>query len=112
MRASYCILFVGAKSRCRMVIPKQGNGIRFTGTGDLFAALFLAHSTLTKFDMCATLERTIASLQAVITKTLEYIPEDVKAGKKEVTSTQRELKIIQSKPDIEKPKVTCYCSKV
>lgn len=103
----------GAKSqRCRMVIPKQGNGIRFTGTGDLFAALFLAHSTLTKFDMCATLERTIASLQAVITKTLEYIPEDVKAGKKEVTSTQRELKIIQSKPDIEKPKVTCYCSKV
>lgn len=103
----------GEKSqRCRMVIPKQGNGIRFTGTGDLFASLFLAHSTLTKFDMCATLERTIASLQAVITKTLTYIPEDVKAGKLAVTSTQRELKIIQSKRDIEEPKVTCRCSKV
>lgn len=103
----------GANSqRCRMVIPKQGNGIRFTGTGDLFASLFLAHSTLTKFDMCATLERTIASLQAVITKTLTYIPEDVKAKKLAVTSTQRELKIIQSKRDIEEPKVTCRCSKV
>lgn len=98
--------------RCRMVIPKQGNGIRFTGTGDLFASLFLAHSTLSKFDMCATLERTIASLQAVITKTLTYIPEDIKAGKLAVTSTQRELKIIQSKRDIEEPKVTCRCSKV
>lgn len=103
----------GNKSqRCRMVIPKQGNGIRFTGTGDLFASLFLAHSTLTKFDMCATLERTIASLQAVITKTLTYIPEEVRAGKVAVTSTQRELKIIQSKQDIEHPKVTCHCSKV
>lgn len=107
------LLFVGNKSqRYRMVIPKQGNGIRFTGTGDLFAALFLAHSTLSKFDMCATLERTIASLQAVITKTLTYIPEDVKAGKAKVTSTQRELKIIQSKQDIEQPKVTYHCSKV
>lgn len=98
--------------RCRMVIPKQGNGIRFTGTGDLFASLFLAHSTLTNFDMCTTLERTIASLQAVITKTLTYIPEDVKAGKVAVTSTQRELKIIQSKKDIEEPTVKCHCSKV
>lgn len=98
--------------RCRMVIPKQGNGIRFTGTGDLFASLFLAHSSLTKFDMCATLERTIASLQAVITKTLMYIPEDAKAGEPAVTSTQRELKIIQSKRDIEEPKVTIRCSKV
>lgn len=98
--------------RCRMVIPKQGNGIRFTGTGDLFASLFLAHCTLSKFDMCATLERTIASLQAVITKTLTYIPEDIKAGKSAVTSTQRELKLIQSKRDIEEPKVTCRCSKV
>lgn len=103
----------GNKSqRYRMEIPKQGNGIRFTGTGDLFAALFLAHSTLTKFDVCTTLERTIASLQAVITRTLTYIPEDVKAGKVQVTSTQRELKIIQSKQDLEQPKVTFRCSKV
>lgn len=98
--------------QCRMVIPKQGNGIRFTGTGDLFASLFLAHSALTKFDICATLERTIATLQAVISKTLTYIPEDAKVGKETVTSAQRELKIIQSKKEIEEPKVTLHCSKV
>lgn len=98
--------------RCRMVIPKQGNGIRFTGTGDLFASLFLAHSTLTKYNICATLERTIASLQAVIAKTLTYIPDDVRSGKVSVTSAQRELKIIQSKKEIEEPNVTLRCSKV
>lgn len=98
--------------RCRMIIPKQGNGIRFTGTGDLFASLFLAHSTLTKFDICATLERTIASLQAVITKTLTYIPEDVKSGKLSVSSAQRELKIIQSKNEIEHPNIKITCCKV
>lgn len=98
--------------RYRMVITKQGNGIRFTGTGDLFASLFLAHSTLTKFDMSSTLERTIATLQAVISKTLTYIPDDVKAGKVAVTSTQRELKIIQSKGDIEQPNILFHCSKV
>ncbi|XP_055629604.1 pyridoxal kinase [Toxorhynchites rutilus septentrionalis] len=103
----------GSKSqRCKMTIPKQGNGIRFTGTGDLFASLFLAHTSLTGFDICATLERTIASLQAVITKTLTYIPDDVKAGKTSVTSAQRELKIVQSKREIENPEVVLRCSKI
>lgn len=100
------------QQRCRMIIPKQGNGIRFTGTGDLFASLFLAHSALTSFDICATLERTIASLQAVISKTLTYIPDEVKSGKIAVTSAQRELKIIQSKSEIEHPKVKINCCKV
>lgn len=98
--------------RCRMIIPKQGNGIRFTGTGDLFASLFLAHSTLTKFDIYATLEHTIASLQAVIAKTLTFVPEEVKSGKVPVTSAQRELKIVQSKREIEQPVVSLRCSKV
>ncbi|XP_053685476.1 pyridoxal kinase [Sabethes cyaneus] len=98
--------------RYRMVIPKQGNGIRFTGTGDLFASLFLAHSTLTGFDMGATLERTIATLQAVISKTLLYLPDEVKSGKTNVTSAQRELKLIQSKKEIEEPNVTLHCTKV
>lgn len=98
--------------RCRINIPKQGNGIRFTGTGDLFASLFLAHFTLTKLDICATLERTIASLQAVITKTLSFVPEEVKSGKEPVTSAQRELKIVQSKHEIEEPTVALRCSEL
>lgn len=99
--------------RFRLAIPKQGNNIiRFTGTGDLFASLFLAHSTLTNYDMGATLERVIASLQAVITKTLSYIPEEVLTGKVAVTSQQRELKLVQSKDDIEHPKITLRCERM
>lgn len=99
--------------RFRLAIPKQGNNIiRFTGTGDLFASLFLAHSTLTNYDMGATLERVIASLQAVITKTLSYIPEEVLKGKVAVTSQQRELKLVQSKDDIEHPKITLRCERM
>ncbi|XP_055607918.1 pyridoxal kinase-like isoform X2 [Uranotaenia lowii] len=103
----------GANSqKYRMLIPKQGSGISYTGTGDLFASLFLAHSTLTNFDMCATMEKTIASLQSVISTTLEYIPADVRTGKVPPTSAQIELKIIQSKKLIEEPKVILRCSKV
>ncbi|XP_058121088.1 pyridoxal kinase [Anopheles ziemanni] len=99
--------------RFRLAIPKQGNNIiRFTGTGDLFASLFLAHSTLTNYDMGATLERVIASLQAVITKTLHYIPDEVLQGKVAVTSQQRELKLVQSKDEIEHPKITLRCEHV
>ncbi|XP_055610879.1 pyridoxal kinase-like [Uranotaenia lowii] len=90
-------------------IPKQGNGIRFTGTGDLFAALFLAHATLTGFDMKTTLEKTVATVQAVIGNTLENIPEPVKEGKVKVTSAQRELKLIQTKSRIECPEIKLLC---
>uniref|UniRef100_A0A182Q4E1 Pyridoxal kinase n=1 Tax=Anopheles farauti TaxID=69004 RepID=A0A182Q4E1_9DIPT len=99
--------------RYRLTIPKQGNNvIRFTGTGDLFASLFLAHSALTNLDMGATLERAIATLQAVITKTLHFIPDQVLQGKVPVTSQQRELKLIQSKNEIEYPKITLKCEKL
>ncbi|XP_035907865.1 pyridoxal kinase [Anopheles stephensi] len=99
--------------RYRLSIPKQGNNvIRFTGTGDLFASLFLAHSTLTIYDMGATLERAIATLQAVIAKTLSFIPEPVLQGKVPVTSQERELKLIQSKAEIEQPKITLKCEKI
>ncbi|XP_058463729.1 pyridoxal kinase [Malaya genurostris] len=98
--------------RYRMVIPKKGNGIRFTGTGDLFASLFLAHSTLTNFDMRATLERTIASLQAVITKTLSFLPDNGTADQHAVNTAQRELKIIQSKREIEEPSIVLRCTNV
>lgn len=63
--------FVDKKNvRCTISIPKQGNGIMFTGTGDLFASLFLAHSTLST-DLTVAFERTTASLQSVIENTLK-----------------------------------------
>lgn len=54
-------------------IPKQGNGINFTGTGDLFASLFLAHSSLSA-SLQTAFENTIASLQAVISNTIAAMP--------------------------------------
>lgn len=43
----------------------------FTGSGDLFAALFLAHEYL-QSDMKATMEKTINSLYSVLLNTYEY----------------------------------------
>ena len=90
--------------RYALDIPKQGADISFTGTGDLFASLFLAHSYHSK-ELGHALESTIASLQAVIKRTIAAMPDEVRAGKRKVTSHERELKLIQSKSDIEAPEV-------
>lgn len=52
----------------------MGSGIQFTGVGDLFASLFLAH-TATKSSLSEALEYTIATLQKVLQNTLNAIPE-------------------------------------
>lgn len=88
-------------------IPKQGSqiNISFTGTGDLFAALFLAHS-YNNTNLGSALENTIASLQAVIKNTLSLMPKDILSGERtEIHSHDRELKLIQSKKELEEPKV-------
>ncbi|XP_017465856.1 PREDICTED: pyridoxal kinase [Rhagoletis zephyria] len=98
--------FLSKKNGSRYIIniPRQGNGISFTGTGDLFASLFLAHSYGTK-DLGSAFEKTIASLQAVIKRTIESMPKDVLSGKRKVTAHECELKLIQSKSVIENPLV-------
>lgn len=60
------------QTRHSIRIPLIGDGIVFTGVGDLFAALFLAHST-TKPTLNEALEYTIATLQAVLKNTLTGI---------------------------------------
>lgn len=54
------------------MIPVIGDDIVFTGVGDLFAALFLAHSA-TKSSLAEALEYTVATLQAVLKNTLKKI---------------------------------------
>jgi pyridoxine kinase len=98
--------------RFTLTVPKQGGKIRFTGTGDLFAALFLAHSHMSKQNMGEALEKATATLQSVITNTLKAIPSEVRDGKVAVTSQQRELKIIQSKVYIETPVVSLRAVKM
>lgn len=52
-----------------------GETIVFTGVGDVFAALFLAHSA-TKSSLAEALEYTIATVQAVLKTTLNAISSD------------------------------------
>lgn len=94
----------GKVERFKLSIPKQGP-IFLTGTGDLFAALFMAHSTKYADDLGKALELTIASVQSTIATTLDSMPEELKTGKVAVTAQQRELKIIQSKKHYENPEV-------
>ncbi|XP_024890907.1 pyridoxal kinase [Temnothorax curvispinosus] len=74
----------------------------FTGSGDLFAALFLAHVYL-QSDMKATMEKTINSLYSVLLNTYEYskVYTDTEAQR----ARKIELRLVQSKNSIENPEI-------
>lgn len=91
------ILIDGKTERAMITFPRlQGT---YTGTGDLFSALFLAWMWQTKQNMQQSLENTVATIQAVLKRT-----EASKTGS-EASIFQHELKLIQSKSDIEEPQV-------
>lgn len=95
--------------RLAMDIPKQGDkDLFFTGTGDLFASLFLAHSHASG-DVTEAFEKTIATLQAVIKRTVELLP--TSAGEP-VKAWERELKLVQSKQLIEQPQVLLKAQRI
>lgn len=77
----------------------------FTGSGDLFAALFLAHIYLQN-DMKTTMEKTINSLYSVLLNTYEYskVYTDIKAQ----PARKIELRLIQSKNSIENPEMRLF----
>lgn len=87
----------------RIDIPRLPGS--FTGTGDLFSACFLAWHTKTNEDLKMTMEKSVATLQAVLKRTSQVAHE--RAGVNKVPNVaQRELQLIQSKEDIENPKNT------
>lgn len=98
-----CLLgFASRKSsdetvRAMIKIPKVP--ANFTGTGDLFTALFLAWMHKTNNNVKFSLENTIATLQDVLKKTFQY------AEGTSITPRNLELKLIQSKKFIEEPAV-------
>lgn len=44
----------------------------FTGTGDLFAALMLAWTSKSNYDIKSSLEKTISTMQCILKSTLSY----------------------------------------
>ena len=92
----------GVKTVVRVEIPKFPAA--FVGTGDLFTALCTAWLNKTEGDLKVSLERTIATMQAVLTRTLSHATEAAaRAGLEKPTAAMMELKLIQSKADIESP---------
>eukprot|EP00736_Rhodelphis_marinus_P012480 Rmarinus@m.25128 len=80
----------GSPSRFRSTVPRYPT--TFTGTGDLFASLMLAHlHNSGRFDVA--MAKTLSSIQAVLQRTVE-------AGSKE-------LLLIASKKDLEMPPSRC-----
>ncbi|XP_015124260.1 pyridoxal kinase isoform X1 [Diachasma alloeum] len=82
-----------------MDIPKIPTN--YTGSGDLFAALFLAHSHIQQ-DLKTALEKTINSLHSVLLRTHEFRSKFANASSVQKAKT-KELRLIQSKADIENP---------
>ena len=76
---------------------------RYTGTGDLCAALFLAWTAKEPGDMASALQKVISTMYSVIKRTLE------KEGE---TVASNELKIIQSKELIEAPPVLFHARRI
>ncbi|XP_073981187.1 pyridoxal kinase [Rhodnius prolixus] len=94
----------GVQTKACIKIPKLD--ALFTGTGDLFSALFLAWSYKTNCDIQVTLDNIVASMQAVLKRTLSSALEQ--SGRQKPNVEQLELKLIQSKEDIEHPKVVIH----
>jgi pyridoxine kinase len=95
--------FETVNEKYKLSIPNQSGYIRFTGVGDLFAAIFLANVANNPGKYGKALELTVASLQSVILYTLESLTEDERSGKTKVTAHRKELKIVQCKKHIENP---------
>lgn len=91
----------------KMVVPRLPAS--FTGTGDLTAAVFLAWYAKTH-DLQITMENTLATLQAVVKRTFQMARHSTEGDNPTVSSL--ELKIIQSKIDIENPTCTIAAENV
>lgn len=105
--ASSLVEKCGKKQRFIISCPKVD--AHFTGTGDLFAALFLAWFSMTDFDLKLTLENVICSLQAIIQRTYTHAIE-LPGGLTSVAN--KELRIIESRNDLIKPNITIHCEAI
>ncbi|KAK6310052.1 hypothetical protein J4Q44_G00199330 [Coregonus suidteri] len=76
----------------------------FVGTGDLFAAMLLAWTHHHPKDLKAACEKTVSVLHHVIKRTITYANKMAGPGKRP-SPAQLELRMVQSKKDIEDPAI-------
>ncbi|XP_038044216.1 pyridoxal kinase-like [Patiria miniata] len=92
----------GKRTGCRVEYPAFD--CQFTGTGDLFSALLLVWSHTHHDNLQLALEKTVSGMQAVLQRTLQSAQKLAGPGNKP-TPPQRELRLVQSKADLEDPKL-------
>ncbi|XP_063383934.1 pyridoxal kinase [Cydia fagiglandana] len=103
------IAIASSNGECYTIqIPKVD--ATFTGTGDLFAALFLAWAYKTADNLQLTLEKTIATLQAIVKDTYQKARGKHPTGK--VPPALIELRLIQNKATIEDPAIQINAKKL
>ncbi|CAN9497903.1 unnamed protein product [Ophioblennius macclurei] len=76
----------------------------FVGTGDLFAAMMLAWTHHHPKDLKTACEKTVSVMHHVIQRTITYANEKAGPGKRP-SPAQLELRMVQSKADIENPAI-------
>lgn len=86
----------------RLEMPLIGKS--FVGTGDLFAALLLAWTHRHPQDLKISLEKTISTMQLILKRTQAAAEAGMSDGRKP-TFSDLELRLVQSKRDIENPKL-------
>ncbi|XP_048049050.1 pyridoxal kinase-like [Megalobrama amblycephala] len=92
----------------RMDIPRVD--AVFVGTGDLFAAMLLAWTHHHPNDLKTACEKTVSVMHHVIKRTITYAKE-VAGPDRKPSPAQLELRMVQSKADIEDPchSFECCC---
>ncbi|XP_072541610.1 pyridoxal (pyridoxine, vitamin B6) kinase a [Salminus brasiliensis] len=91
------------KQLIRMDIPKVD--AVFVGTGDLFAAMLLAWTHHHPNDLKKACEKTVSVMQHVIKRTINYAKEAAGPDRRP-SPALLELRMVQSKGDIEDPAIT------
>ncbi|XP_050426053.1 pyridoxal kinase-like isoform X3 [Adelges cooleyi] len=94
--------YVNSKEYVDIYIPHIDHS--FIGTGDLFASLLLLWMTLNNNNLKESMEKTVATIQAVLKRTLNYIEQ----ANPKTPTFNKELKLVQSIDDIRNPTVTIF----
>ncbi|XP_028623781.1 pyridoxal kinase isoform X1 [Grammomys surdaster] len=88
--------------RIRMEMHKVG--AVFVGTGDLFAAMLLAWTHKHPDNLKVACEKTVSAMQHVLQRTIRCAKAEAGEGQKP-SPAQLELRMVQSKKDIENPEI-------
>ncbi|XP_064413274.1 pyridoxal kinase [Latimeria chalumnae] len=95
--------------RIRLEIPKVE--AVFVGTGDLFAAMLLAWTHLHPDNLKMACEKTVSAMHHVLQRTIESAKEQAGKGNKP-SAAQLELRMVQSKRDIENPQIVVHATAI